>query len=118
MKIAVFPGDGIGAEVTREAVRVLEALDLPGLTLFEGDVGAAAYQRHGHPLPAETLDMAKASDAVLFGAVGDPSCDNLERHLRPEQAVLGLRAELGLFANLRPGWTTIYSLSDLNNHVP
>ncbi|AKM06572.1 3-isopropylmalate dehydrogenase [Pelagerythrobacter marensis] len=105
MKIAVFPGDGIGPEVTHEAVRVLQALDLPGLTLFEGDVGGIAYRRHGHPLPPETLEMARAADAVLFGAVGDPSCDGLERHLRPEQAILGLRAELGLFANLRPATT-------------
>ncbi len=102
MKIAILPGDGIGPEVTREAVRVLEAVDLPGLTLFEGDVGATAFRRQGHPLPPETLDMAHRCDAVLFGAVGDPSCDDLPRHLRPEQAVLGLRAELGLFANLRP----------------
>ncbi len=102
MKIAVFSGDGIGPEVTREAVRVLEALDLPGLTLFEGDVGGIAYKRHGHPLPAETLALANSCDAILFGAVGDPTCDNLERNLRPEQAVLGLRKELGLFANLRP----------------
>ncbi|MBV7266688.1 3-isopropylmalate dehydrogenase [Erythrobacter ani] len=102
MKIAVLPGDGIGPEVTREAVKVLEALDLPGLTLFDGDVGGVAYSRHGHPLPQETLTMARECDAVLFGAVGDPSCDGLERHLRPEQAVLGLRKELGLFANLRP----------------
>ena len=75
MKIAVFPGDGIGPEVTREAVRVLKALDLPGMVLFEGDVGGIAYQRHGRPLPAETLEMARAADAVLFGAVGDPACD-------------------------------------------
>jgi 3-isopropylmalate dehydrogenase len=102
MKIAVLPGDGIGPEVTREAVAVLESLKLPGLTLFEGDVGGAAYKRHGHPLPDETLDMARAADAVLFGAVGDPSCDALERHLRPEQAILGMRKHLGLFANLRP----------------
>ena len=102
MKIALLPGDGIGPEVMAQARRVLDKLDLPGLTLFEGDVGAIAYQRHGKPLPAETLEMARAADAILFGAVGDPSCDNLERHLRPEQAVLGLRAELGLFANLRP----------------
>jgi len=102
MKIAVLPGDGIGPEVTREAVRVLESLDLPKLTLSEGDVGGAAYKRHGHPLPPETLDMAHHADAVLFGAVGDPDCDDLERHLRPEQAILGLRKELGLFANLRP----------------
>lgn len=102
MKIAVLPGDGIGPEVTTEAVAVLECLALPGLTLFEGDVGGIAYKRHGVPLPAETLDMARAADAVLFGAVGDPDCDSLDRHLRPEQAILGLRKELGLFANLRP----------------
>lgn len=102
MKIAVLPGDGIGPEVTAEAVAVLEALGLPGLTLFTGDVGGAAYHRHGHPLPEETLVMARAADAILFGAVGDPTCDALERHLRPEQAILGLRKHLGLFANLRP----------------
>ncbi len=102
MKIAVLAGDGIGPEVTREAVRVLEALGLAGLELVEGDVGGMAYKKHGHPLPASTLDLARASDGILFGAVGDPDCDNLERHLRPEQAILGLRKELGLFANLRP----------------
>ncbi len=102
MKIAVLPGDGIGPEVTAEAVAVLESLALPGLTLFEGDVGGAAYHRHGHPLPEETLHMAREADAILFGAVGDPTCDALERHLRPEQAILGLRKHLGLFANLRP----------------
>ena len=102
MKIAVLPGDGIGPEVTAEAVAVLESLALPGLTLFSGDVGGAAYHRHGHPLPQETLDMAREADAILFGAVGDPTCDALERHLRPEQAILGLRKHLGLFANLRP----------------
>ena len=102
MKIAVLAGDGIGPEVTAEAVAVLEVLRLPGMVLFEGDVGGAAYRRHGHPLPPETLEMAKASDAILFGAVGDPACDGLDRHLRPEQAILGLRKELGLFANLRP----------------
>lgn len=102
MKIAILPGDGIGPEVTAEAVAVLESLALPGLTLFEGDVGGIAYKRHGHPLPEETLAMAREADAILFGAVGDPSCDALERHLRPEQAILGLRKELGLFANLRP----------------
>jgi 3-isopropylmalate dehydrogenase len=102
MKIAVFAGDGIGPEVTRQAVRVIEELDLPGLVLFEGDVGGIAYKRHGHPLPPETLEIARSCDAILFGAVGDPDCDSLERHLRPEQAILGLRKELGLFANLRP----------------
>jgi len=105
MKIAVFAGDGIGPEVTAEAVRVLHALDLPGLELTEGLVGAAAWRATGHPLPAETIAIAKASDAILFGAVGDFDCDHLERHLRPEQAILGLRRELGLFANLRPAKT-------------
>jgi 3-isopropylmalate dehydrogenase len=102
VKVAVFPGDGIGPEVVREALRAIEALDLPHLTLFEGDVGGVAYERHGHPLPPETLEMARSADAVLFGAVGDSECDGLERRLRPEQAILGLRSELGLFANLRP----------------
>jgi 3-isopropylmalate dehydrogenase len=102
VKIAVLPGDGIGPEVTAEAVAVLEALALPGLTLFEGDVGGIAYHRHGVPLPEETLVMTRGADAILFGAVGDPTCDALERHLRPEQAILGLRKHLGLFANLRP----------------
>lgn len=101
MKIAVLPGDGIGPEVTREAVRVIEALDL-GIAMDEALVGGCAYKAKGHPLPAETLDLARASDAILFGAVGDPDCDRLERHLRPEQAILGLRKELTLFANLRP----------------
>jgi 3-isopropylmalate dehydrogenase len=102
MRIAVFAGDGIGPEVTEQAVRVLQALELPGLELVEGDVGGVAYRKHGHPLPAETLEIARSADAILFGAVGDFSCDHLERHLRPEQAILGLRKELGLFANLRP----------------
>jgi len=102
MKIAVMPGDGIGPEVTAQALRVLDALGLPNLTLHEADVGGVAYHRHGHPLPPETLEVARAADAILFGAVGDPSCDALERRLRPEQAILGLRSALGLFANLRP----------------
>ncbi len=102
MRIAVFAGDGIGPEVTREAVRVLKALNLPGLELVEGDVGGAAWRKHGHPLPPQTLEIARSAGAILFGAVGDFECDRLERHLRPEQAILGLRKELGLFANLRP----------------
>ena len=101
-RIAVFAGDGIGPEVTEQGVRVLQALDLPGLELVEGDVGAAAYRKHGHPLPDQTLEIARSAGGILFGAVGDFDCDHLERHLRPEQAILGLRKELGLFANLRP----------------
>jgi len=106
MKIAVLPGDGIGPEITVEARKVLDALGLD-LTMEEADIGGIAYHRHGHPLPPETLELTKAADAILFGAVGDPTCDALERHLRPEQAILGLRSALGLFANLRPA--TVFS---------
>ena len=102
MKIAVLAGDGIGPEVTREAVKVLQALDLADLSVTEALVGGAAWRATGHPLPPETLALARASDAILFGAVGDPACDGLDRALRPEQAILGLRRALGLFANLRP----------------
>ena len=117
MRIAVFAGDGIGPEVTEQAVRVLEKLELPGLELVEGDVGGAAYYKHGHPLPAETLEIARSARAILFGAVGDFSCDHLERHLRPEQAILGLRKELGLFANLRPA-QVFAGLEDLTTLRP
>ncbi len=101
MKIAVFPGDGIGAEIVTEAVRVLRCLDLR-FEMENALVGGAAYDAHGHPLPESTLALARSADAVLFGAVGDWKYDDLERHLRPEQAILGLRKNLGLFANLRP----------------
>jgi len=101
MRVALLPGDGIGPEVIAEARRVLDALGLD-LTYEEALVGGAAYKATGHPLPADTLEVAKRADAILFGAVGDPDCDALERHLRPEQAILGLRKELTLFANLRP----------------
>ena len=101
MKIAVLPGDGIGTEIVAEAVKVLNTLDLK----FEMEtalVGGAAYDAHGHPLPDSTLKLAKESDAILFGAVGDWKYDTLDRPLRPEQAILGLRKNLGLFANFRP----------------
>jgi 3-isopropylmalate dehydrogenase len=100
-KIAILPGDGIGPEIVREAVEVLRALDLP-LEMQEAPVGGAAYEASGHPLPEATLALAKEADAILFGAVGDWKYDRLERALRPEQAILGLRRELKLFANLRP----------------
>jgi 3-isopropylmalate dehydrogenase len=117
MKIAILPGDGIGPEIMREALRVLDALGLEGLELTQCDVGGAGYKQHGHPLPLATLDAAKQADAVLFGAVGDPDCDNLERALRPEQAILGLRRELQLFANLRPA-TMFRGLEDLSGLKP
>ncbi|MBW8900211.1 MAG: 3-isopropylmalate dehydrogenase [Massilia sp.] len=101
MKIAILPGDGIGPEITAQAVKVLKALG-ESFELESAEVGGAGYAAHGHPLPQGTLALAKAADAVLFGAVGDFKYDSLERSLRPEQAILGLRKELGLFANLRP----------------
>jgi 3-isopropylmalate dehydrogenase len=101
MKIAVLPGDGIGPEITAEAVKVLKALDLK-FELETAPVGGAAYEAAGHPLPEATLKLAQAADAILFGAVGDWKYDTLDRPLRPEQAILGLRKALGLFANFRP----------------
>jgi len=101
MLIALFPGDGIGPEIMEQAVRVLGALGL-SLDIKEAPVGGRAYDLHGHPLPSSTLELAKSSDAVLFGAVGDWKYDKLPREHRPEQAILGLRKALGLFANLRP----------------
>ncbi|MEY2953315.1 MAG: hypothetical protein RLZZ401_1402 [Pseudomonadota bacterium] len=101
MKIAVLPGDGIGTEIVAEAVKVLKVLDL-GFEMETALVGGAAYEAHGHPLPESTLNLARAADAILFGAVGDWKYDTLDRPLRPEQAILGLRKNLGLFANFRP----------------
>jgi len=102
MLVALLPGDGIGPEVVAQAKRVLDVLAIPGLAFEDALVGGAAFHATGHPLPAETLDLARRAHAILFGAVGDPTCDALERHLRPEQAILGLRKELTLFSNLRP----------------
>jgi len=99
--IAVLPGDGIGPEIVEQAVRMLTALG-ESFTLDTQPVGGAAYEAAGHPLPPATLDLARKADAVLFGSVGDWKYDKLERALRPEQAILGLRKNLGLFANLRP----------------
>lgn len=101
MKIAMLPGDGIGTEIVAEAEKVLKALGRSFEFEF-ADVGGVAYERHGHPLPQATLALAKSADAVLFGAVGDWKYDTLPRELRPEQAILGLRKALGLFANFRP----------------
>jgi 3-isopropylmalate dehydrogenase len=101
MRVAVLPGDGIGPEIIAQAKKVLLHLEL-GLQLHEAPVGGAGYEAAGDPLPASTLKIAKEADAVLFGAVGDPRYDSLPRAKRPEQAILGLRKALGLFANLRP----------------
>lgn len=117
-KIAVLPGDGIGPEIVEQAVKVLKALGCD-FEMEYADVGGVAYANHGHPLPEVTLKLAKESDAILFGAVGDFKYDHLERHLRPEQAILGLRKALGLFANLRPAkcFKELTSASTLREEV-
>ena len=104
MKIAVLPGDGVGPEVIAEALKVLAALGSEGLRLDleQAPVGGAAYDAAGDPIPEATLQAARKADAVLFGAVGGPRYDALPREKRPEQAILRLRKELDLFANLRP----------------
>ena len=103
-KIAVLPGDGIGVEIVAEAVKVLEHLKNEGLDLelSEAPVGGAGYDAAGKPLPDETLALVKEADSILLGAVGGPQYESLSRELRPERGLLGLRSELGLFANLRP----------------
>jgi 3-isopropylmalate dehydrogenase len=103
--VAVLPGDGIGQEVTSQAVRLIEYLNKhhqANLQLEFAEIGGTAYDRHGHPLPPATLELARRADAVLLGAVGGPKWETLDRHLRPERALLGLRSALGLFSNLRP----------------
>jgi 3-isopropylmalate dehydrogenase len=104
MKIAVLPGDGIGPEIVAEAIKILERLRRDGVGVeFEvAAIGGAGYEAAKHPLPDATLGLAQSADAVLLGAVGGPRYDALPRELRPEQAILGLRKALGLFANLRP----------------
>lgn len=102
MKLAILPGDGIGPEIVAQAVKVLKALNLQSLEMTEAPIGGAGYEAAGDPLPEATLQLAKAVDAVLLGAVGDWKYDKLERHLRPERGLLRIRQALNLFANLRP----------------
>ena len=104
MKIALLAGDGIGPEIVTQAIKVLKTLSRDGLKfeLTNALVGGAAYDALGDPLPETTLKLAREADAILFGAVGGWQYDKLPRHKRPEQAILGLRKELNLFANLRP----------------
>lgn len=118
MKIAVLPGDGIGPEIVAEAVKVLNALGEP-FEMETAPVGGAGYEAKGHPLPEETLKLAKEADAILFGSVGDWKYDTLARELRPEQAILGLRKHLSLFANLRPAicYTELTEASSLKPEI-
>ena len=103
-RILVLPGDGIGPEITAEAIKVLDKLVGEGLAveLDEGLIGGAAYDAVGTPLPQATVDMAREADAILLGAVGGPKWEPLEISVRPEKGLLGIRKELGLFSNLRP----------------
>jgi 3-isopropylmalate dehydrogenase len=104
-KIAILPGDGIGPEIMAEAIKVLDVLQSAhglSIAMEQAPVGGAGYDAHGHPLPAETLAVARSADAILLGSVGGPQWETLERHLRPEQGLLALRSELSLFSNLRP----------------
>ena len=104
MKIAILPGDGIGPEIVGQAQRVLAALRADGLPIEteSAPMGGAGYDAAGDPLPAATLALARAADAILLGAVGGPRYDALPRAQKPEQGLLRIRKELGLFANLRP----------------
>lgn len=104
-RILVLPGDGIGPEITREAVKVLELANDKfnlGLELVEGELGGAAIDKHGVPLADSTLALAREVDAILLGAVGGPKWDTIDRAIRPERGLLKIRSELGLFGNLRP----------------
>ena len=119
MKIALLAGDGIGPEILQQATRILDVLRREGMTIEteEALVGGAAFDAHGDPLPAKTLDLVKQSDAVLFGAVGGPKYDTLPRDKRPEKAILGLRKECDFFANLRPA-TVFPELADASTLKP
>ena len=104
-KIAILPGDGIGPEIIAEARRVLAVLQAEhglSIEMEQADIGGTAYDAHGHPLPESTLQVVREADAILLGSVGGPQWETLDRALRPEQGLLGLRSELALFSNLRP----------------
>jgi 3-isopropylmalate dehydrogenase len=121
MKIALLPGDGIGAEIVAEAGKVLERLRRSGLPIETetAPIGGAGYDAAGQPLPSTTLDLARRSDAIVLGAVGGPKYENLPRLLRPEQGLLAIRKALGLFANLRPAllYPELVSSSSLKPEV-
>ena len=104
-KILILPGDGIGTEIVDQAVKVINSLNANhemGMTLVNGLIGGVAYDETGSPLPGETIEVAKSCDSILLGAVGGPKWESLERDLRPERGLLGIRSELDLFSNLRP----------------
>jgi 3-isopropylmalate dehydrogenase len=121
-KILILPGDGIGPEIVAEAVKLLDALKRSGdlaVELEHAHVGGAGLDASRSPLPEATLALARDADAMLLGAVGGPKWDSVERHLRPEQGLLNLRAALGVFANLRPvlAYPQLAAASTLEAHV-
>ena len=123
LNIAVLPGDGIGPEVTNQAVKALKAIASEFNHNFKftyADVGAIAIDKHNDPLPEKTLDLCKSTDAILFGSIGHPKYDNdPSAKVRPEQGLLRLRKELGLFANIRPvkAYKTLLDKSPLKRHI-
>ncbi len=121
-KILILPGDGIGKEIVAQALKVINLLNAKhgmGMNLVEGVIGGSAYDETGSPLPKETVVAAKECDSILLGAVGGPQWESLERELRPEQGLLGIRAELDLFSNIRPAilYPQLANASTLKNEV-
>ena len=121
-KILILPGDGIGTEIVDQAVKVINSLNANhemGMTLVNGLMGGIAYDETGSPLPDETIKTAKSCDSILLGAVGGPKWEALERDLRPERGLLGIRSELDLFSNLRPAilYPQLASASSLKTEI-
>jgi len=121
-KILILPGDGIGKEIVAQAIKVIDSLNTNhglGMNLVHGLIGGSAYDETGFPLPEETLIAAKECDSIVLGAVGGQQWDSLERELRPERGLLGIRAELDLFSNLRPAilYPQLANASTLKNEV-
>jgi 3-isopropylmalate dehydrogenase len=121
-KILILPGDGIGKEIVAQALKVINLLNANhgmGMNLVEGVIGGSAYDETGSPLPKETIVTAKECDSILLGAVGGPQWESLERELRPERGLLGIRAELDLFSNIRPAilYPQLANASTLKNEV-
>jgi len=121
-RIAVLPGDGIGPEIIAEAMKILECLGRDfgfDAELESAAIGGAGYDAHGDPLPESTLALCRDADAILFGAIGGPQYEKLDRELRPEKGLLRLRAELGLFSNLRPAilYPQLADASSLKNDL-
>jgi len=121
-RILILPGDGIGKEIVAQAIKVIDSLNANhnmGMNLVHGLIGGSAYDETGSPLPEETLMAAKDCDSILLGAVGGYQWESLKRELRPERGLLGIRAELDLFSNLRPAilYPQLANASTLKNEV-